>query len=88
METIFLCTIFGVFILVSYTMGLKNGQKLKNKEEIKMPIIEKTEEKNKKYEEVEAFDKQQEAIMQVLENVENYDGTAKGQKKITVEVNK
>ena len=37
METIALLFLFGIFIILSYTLGLKNGQKLKNNEEIKMP---------------------------------------------------
>lgn len=87
-ETILMCALFGVFILVAYSMGLKNGQKLVNKEEIKVPIVEKQEKPVEKYEEDEEFDKQQEAFMQLLENIENYDGTSRGQKKITMEVNK
>lgn len=87
-EMILMCTLFGVFILVAYSMGLKNGQKLVDKEEIKVPIVEKQEKPVEKYEEDEEFDKQQEALMQLLENIENYDGTPRGQKKITMEVNK
>ena len=37
METIALLFLFGIFIILSYTLGLKNGQKLKNNEEIKIP---------------------------------------------------
>ena len=79
-ETIFLCTIFGVFILIAYSSGLKNGQKLINREEIKViePIIEKNIEKK----EEEAFNKEQDELMQVLQNIETYDGTSKGQKKV------
>lgn len=80
-ETIFLCTIFGVFILIAYSSGLKNGQKLINREEIKViePIIEKNIEKK---EEEEVFNKEQDELMQVLQNIETYDGTSKGQKKV------
>ena len=39
METIALLFLFGIFIILSYTLGLKNGQKLKNEEEIKIPEI-------------------------------------------------
>ena len=39
METIALLFLFGVFIILAYTLGLKNGQKLKNNEEIKIPEI-------------------------------------------------
>ena len=39
METIALLFLFGVFIILAYTLGLRNGQKLKNNEEIKIPEI-------------------------------------------------
>ena len=80
-ETMFLCTIFGAFILIAYSSGLKNGQKLINREEIKViePIIEKNIEKK---EEEEVFNKEQDELMQVLQNIETYDGTSKGQKKV------
>ena len=39
METIIICTIFGAFIIISYTFGLKNGQKLSNNKNIDMPFI-------------------------------------------------
>lgn len=79
MEIIGICTIFGVFILAAYTLGLKNGQKISNKEEIKIPIVEKTFEKEL---EDEKYDKQQDTLMKVLENIEIYDGTSNGQKKV------
>ena len=40
METIVTCTIFGVFILVAYTLGLKNGQKIVKNESIELPKVE------------------------------------------------
>ena len=39
MNEILLCTIFGVFILVSFTIGLAFGCKLRNGETIKMSNI-------------------------------------------------
>ena len=39
METIALLFLFGIFIILSYTLGLKNGQELRNIEDIKMPEI-------------------------------------------------
>ena len=38
-ETIILCAIFGVFILVAYTLGLRNGQKLRDNEKIELPKL-------------------------------------------------
>ena len=36
-ETIILCTIFGAFILFAYTLGLRNGQRLRDNEKIELP---------------------------------------------------
>ena len=38
-STIILCTLFGVFILVAYSLGLKNGQKLSKSEEVIVPEL-------------------------------------------------
>lgn len=81
LETIILCTLFGVFILTAYSLGLKNGQRLSKNEEIIVPElnpvkviqdgIETHEEKKKQ----EQFD-----IM--MSNIDNYDGTGIGQQNI------
>lgn len=42
METVLLCALFGFFIIVSYTLGLKNGQKLKKDENIELPKVTET----------------------------------------------
>lgn len=81
-EAIILCTIFGVFILLSYTLGLKNGQKLVNNEKIETPkfkekIKEITATKNNKDFELNKKDQIS------WENINNYDGTAESQKQIS-----
>ena len=79
METIIACTIFGVFILLSFWLGLYYGSKVKNNEPINTPIrtIKKhKEEKETKFE----LDKAQEIMNINLQNIENYDGTGLGQK--------
>ena len=64
--------IFGVFILLSFILGLKYGYKItENKTEV---INDKSEN--------EKIDKEVQTLLQVIENVEAYDGTAKNQKKI------
>ena len=45
METIFICIIFGVFILIAYTLGLKSGQKIVKNEPIELPKVENQIEK-------------------------------------------
>lgn len=81
METIILCTIFGVFILLAYTLGLRNGQKVSNNEEIKMPELNPVTVINKEIEKHEDK-KKQEAYEIMMSNIDNYDGTGLGQKEI------
>lgn len=81
METIILCTIFGVFILLAYTLGLRNGQKVSNNEEIKIPELNPVTVINKEIEKNEDR-KKQEAYEIMMSNIDNYDGTGLGQKEI------
>ena len=77
METIALLFLFGAFIILSYTLGLKNGQKLKNKiPEINPVKIVRNE--------IETFEqkKKQDAYDTMMANIDNYDGTGLGQKDI------
>ncbi len=80
-EAIALCTIFGVFILLSYTLGLKNGQKLSKSESITLPelnpvkIIQSEIETHEEKKKQDQFD-----IM--MSNIDNYDGTGIGQQSI------
>lgn len=80
-ETIILCTVFGVFIMLSFVFGVKVGQmtKLGEKVEIKTPIQAIKEHKENKQLEREAV-KENELIEKMLENIEAYDGTGLGQK--------
>ena len=84
METIALLFLFGIFIISAYTLGLKNGQKLKNDEEIKMPEINPVKIVRN---EIETFEqkKKQDAYDTMMANIDNYDGTGLGQKKIPKE---
>ena len=81
METIALLFLFGIFIILSYTLGLKNGQKLKNNEEIKIPEINPVKIVRN---EIETFEqkKKQDAYDTMMANIDNYDGTGLGQKEI------
>ena len=81
METIALLFLFGIFIILSYTLGLKNGQKLKNEEEIKIPEINPVKIVRN---EIETFEqkKKQDAYETMMANIDNYDGTGLGQKDI------
>lgn len=81
METIALLFLFGIFIILSYTLGLKNGQKLNNNEEIKIPEINPVKIVRN---EIETFEqkKKQDAYDTMMANIDNYDGTGLGQKDI------
>ena len=81
METIALLFLFGVFIILAYTLGLKNGQKLKNNEEIKIPEINPVKIVRN---EIETFEqkKKQDVYDTIMDNIDNYDGTGLGQKDI------
>lgn len=76
-----LIIIFGVFILLAFILGLKYGQKIVNKEGITFPSVNVPISEKSKQEE-EKPNKDIETLLQVMENVEAYDGTSKNQKKI------
>ena len=83
METIILCAIFGIFILISFITGLSYGVKLRNNEKIEFinPVkkINKAMKDKKIKHEEETKTKELETM---LENIDNYDGTETGQKEI------
>ena len=81
METVLLCALFGFFIIVSYTLGLKNGQKLKNEEPIELPKV--TEPIKEIFRKEKGFEDNLTKEEQISwENINNYDGTLESQKHI------
>lgn len=80
-ETIILCTIFGVLILVAYSLGLKNGQRLSKNEEVVMPQVNPVKVVTEEIEKHEEKKKQQ-AYEIMMSNIDNYDGTGLGQQDI------
>ena len=79
METIVLCALFGLFVIMAYTLGLKNGQKLKNEEKIEMPL---TEPINKVINNKIRQDGLTEEDKKRRKNINNFDGTIESQKHI------
>lgn len=80
-ETIILCTIFGIFILVAYSLGLKNGQRLSKNEEVVVPNVNPVKVVTQEIEKHEERKKQErEEIIDY--NIDNYDGTGLGQKDV------
>lgn len=80
-ETIILCTIFGVFIIVTYSLGLKNGQRLSKNEDVVVPNVNPVRVVTQEIEKHEERKKQErEEIIDY--NIDNYDGTGLGQKDV------
>jgi hypothetical protein len=67
-----LVALFGVFF--SYRQGLKDGKRIENNEELK-PILKPPKKA------VKESDEERRAKI-LFDNVNNYDGTAKGQKEV------
>lgn len=80
-DIIVICTVFGVFLILSFVIGARVGQKIVKGEEVKVelpnPIKAVQEHREKK--EVE---KEIEKLDIITENIDNYDGTGLGQKEI------
>lgn len=81
LELILFCSIFGLIIMASYTLGLRNGQKLAKKEEITMPDVNPVSIVNKQIEKHE-IKKEQDLLNIMMDNIDNYDGTGAGQKEL------
>lgn len=73
LEVILFCSVFGLFILASYTLGLRNGQKLAKKEEITIPNINPVTAINKQIE-IKEEKKEQEEWEKYIDAIEAYDG--------------
>ena len=80
-ETIILCTIFGAFILIAYTLGLRNGQKLSNNREVTMPELNPVKAIQNEIEEHDEKKKQEQFDI-IMSNIDNYNGTGIGQQNI------
>lgn len=79
---ILLCTVFGVFILLSFVIGVRIGQKVNNNETIRLNPIKAIDE-YKEEKEVKRQIKETETKLNVmLDNIDSYDGTGLGQKDI------
>ena len=74
--------VFGVFILVAFTLGIVLGQKLNKGEEIKVNPVEIVQEKVEEYKEKKESKISQEELDTMLKNIDNYDGSSIGQLEI------
>lgn len=79
---ILLCTVFGVFILLSFVIGVRIGQKVNNDEPIRLNPVRAIDE-YKEEKEVKRQIKEAESKLNVMfDNIDTYDGTGLGQKDI------
>ena len=81
-EVIVLCAVFGTFVLIAYSLGLKNGQKLRDNEKIELlkfkePIKEIIR-STKKHDDLELTKEEQIS----WDNINNYNGSSESQKPI------
>jgi len=81
METILTCTVFGVFLCISFFMGAKLGQKVSSNQEIKLPTLNPVK-IAKEYKEDKKAKDELDKYNTVLSNIENYDGTSNNQKEV------
>lgn len=79
METVFVCTTFGVFVLLAYTLGLRNGQKIVKQEPIEIP---RPIEKIKEVVETKKEQKVVSEYQKLFDNIDNYDKPGYHQKDV------
>jgi len=71
MEIILAISITGALTIVSFYVGARIGQKISHDEPIALPSLPVKEDKNTK--------KSKDKLATILNNIDNYDGTSKGQ---------
>lgn len=74
-------TITGLFNVLSFYIGAKIGQAVSKGEKIELPVIDPMKAYREKQEQKE-LDAEKNKVLAILENVDNYDGTAYGQKDV------
>ena len=81
-EVITLCAVFGAFILLAYTLGLRNGQKLRDNEKIELPKfkepIKEIIRSTKKHDDLDLTKEEQIS----WDNINNFNGSSESQKPI------
>lgn len=78
MEIVLICTIFGVFLCISFLIGARVGQKVSANQEIKMPTLNPAKKVKAIIKEKENK-REAERMATILQNIENYDGSELGQ---------
>lgn len=73
-----LLAIMGVANVLCFVIGAKVGQKVTKGEEIKLPTVNPLE-AYKKHEQKKQAEMEQSRINTILQNIDSYDGTGRGQ---------
>lgn len=82
-ETIILCTIFGVFILFAFIKGVQIGVKIRKDESIELRNpIQYVENKIHEFHADKEMPKEQQIMDMNLLNIENYNGSSIGQQEL------
>ncbi len=79
---ILLCTVFGVFILLSFVIGVRIGQKVNNDEPIRLNPVRAIDEYKEEKEVKRQIKETETKLNAMLDNIDSYDGTGLGQKDI------
>lgn len=80
-DIIIICTIFGVFLMFSFIIGARIGQKVVKGEEVKIELPNPIKKINE-HKEMKEAERVQDKLDIIAENIDNYDGTGLGQKEI------
>ena len=71
--------VFGIFIIVAFTLGIVLGQKLSKGEEIKVNPVEIVQDHIEETKVRKENKINQEELEKMLHNIDNYDGSSLGQ---------
>ena len=74
--------VFGIFIIVAFSLGIVLGQKLNKGEEIKVNPVEIVQDKIEENKVRKETKINQEELENMLHNIDNYDGSSLGQLEI------
>lgn len=80
-DLIIICIVFGTFLIVSFMIGARVGQKAVKGEEIKIELPNPVA-KIKEHKEIKEASKELEKIDIITQNIDNYDGTGAYQQEI------
>lgn len=81
METLLIIAVVGTLNIACFLIGAKVGQTVAKGKEIEMPTINPLKLYQEQQEKREA-EKEKRIVDTIMENIDNYDGTANGQKDV------